>query len=142
MILVPSIDAFTIGNWRRAAVAARITNGRKVRPNPYWAWNCAFSLSRSLAILVMSALCTVVTCAEVRLLNTMCSAIFCRMLLMGSTRSAGAAPAKGAGSRAGGGGGAGTSTGAGIVATADGAGAGGGGGGGGGGGACAATGGG
>ena len=41
----------------------------------------------------MSALCTVVTCAEVRLLNTMCSAIFCRMLLMGSTRSAGAAPA-------------------------------------------------
>ena len=31
-------------------------------------------------------LCTVVTCAEVRLLITMCSAIFVRMMLMGSTR--------------------------------------------------------
>jgi hypothetical protein len=53
---------------------------------PYCAWNWPLSLSRSLATLVMSTLCTVVTCAEVRLLNTMCSAIFWRITLMGSTR--------------------------------------------------------
>src|SRR5579863_10008876 len=131
MMLVPSIDAFTIGNWRRAAVAARMTKGRKVKPNPYCAWKLPFSLSRNFAILVMSALCTVVTWAEVRLLKTMCSAIFWRMLLMGSTRRAAAAPGMGAGSREGsrGGGGAGTSTAGGIVATAEGAGGGGGGGG-------------
>src|SRR2546429_183183 len=34
----------------------------------------------------MSTRCTVVTCAETRLLMTMCSAIFCRILLIGSTR--------------------------------------------------------
>src|SRR3984957_18697896 len=92
MMLVPSIEAFTSGYCRSAATAARATKGRKVRPNPYCAWKDPFNLSRSLATLVMSALCTVVTCAEVCLLNVMCSAIFWRMMLMGSTRMAGGAP--------------------------------------------------
>src|SRR5581483_3282561 len=34
----------------------------------------------------MSTRCTVVTCAEVRLLITMCSAIFCRITDIGSVR--------------------------------------------------------
>src|SRR5579883_2026946 len=86
MMLVPSIDALKIGYSRIAAVAARSTKGRKVRLKPYWAWKLPLILSRILAIFVISTLWTVVTWAEVRLLNTMCSAIFWRMILMGSTR--------------------------------------------------------
>src|SRR5579875_714299 len=108
-MLVPSMDAFRIGYWRSAAAAARTTNGKYVRPNPYCAWNCAFTRSRILATRVISTLCTVVTCAEVCLENTMCSAIFCRMLLIGSMRLAGASPGNT---------GRGTSTVCGIVATA------------------------
>src|SRR5579884_1129070 len=80
------MDALKIGNARNASAAAAVTNGRNVNENPLRALNSAFDLSRSFAIFVMSTRCTVVTCAEVRLLMTMCSAIFCRMLLMGSVR--------------------------------------------------------
>src|SRR5512142_1262324 len=92
MMLVPSMEAFTNGYCRRAAHAARTMNGRNVNPNPYCVWKVPFSLSRSLATLVMSTLWTVVTCAEVCLLNVMCSAIFWRMIVMGSTRIAAGAP--------------------------------------------------
>src|SRR6185503_20688707 len=127
MILVPSIEAFTSGYSRKAATAARTMKGRNVSPNPYCAWKEPFNFSRSLATLVMSALWTVVTCAEVCLLNVMCSAIFWRMMLMGSTRIAGAAPgifadiATGAGGVAGAG--ADTWTGAGCGGAATGRGA-------------------
>src|SRR6478672_4582581 len=128
MMLVPSIEALTIGNCRKAAVAARTANGRNVRLMPYCCRNGPLSFSRILAILVMSTRCTVVTCAEVRLLNTMCSPIFWRMVLMGSTLRAGAAPgicaisrgAAGALAGAAGGGGVGCA----MVATAVGAGGG------------------
>src|SRR5580658_2475048 len=85
-MFVPSMDALRIGYCRSAAVVARSTNGRNVRPNPYCAWNWPLTLSRSLATRVISTLWTVVTWAEVRLLNTMCSAIFCRIVLIGSIR--------------------------------------------------------
>src|SRR5258706_8743622 len=92
MMLVPSMEAFTTGNCRKAAVAARTTKGRNVRLNPYCAWNWPLILSRNFATRVISTLWTVVTCAEVCLLNTMCSAIFCRMVVIGSTRVAGISP--------------------------------------------------
>src|SRR4051812_46522601 len=80
-------------------------------------------------MLVMSTLCTVVTWAEVRLEKTMCSAIFCRIMLMGSTLCEAAAPGICMGSRGAGGGGGGTFTGC-DTAICVGAGGGGGGGGG------------
>ena len=61
--------------------------------------------SRIFATRVISTLWTVVTCAEVRLLITMCSAILMRMVLIGSTRVL-ACPARWRG-RVGAGGGAG-----------------------------------
>src|ERR1051325_8429746 len=128
MMLVPSMDALRIGYWRSAAQVARSTNGRNVSPKPYCWLNCAFTRSRILATLVISHLCTVVTCAEVCLLNTMCSAMRWRMMDIGSTRFAGAAPGAsyiGAGIVGGGWGGC-TRTGCGMVATSRG-GAGGGG---------------
>src|SRR5882757_8886882 len=82
----PSIEALRIGNARSASTAAAVTKGRNVREKPLRAWNSAFDRSRSLAILVMSTRCTVVTCAEVRWLMTMCSAIFCRIVDIGSVR--------------------------------------------------------
>src|SRR5260370_17883390 len=113
MMFDPSMEAFTIGYCRKAAAAARTTKGRNVRLNPYWAWNCPLIFSRSFATRVISTLCTVVTCAEVRLLKTMCSAIFWRIVDIGSMRVAGISPV-----RAIAGGGGGTFTGVGIVATA------------------------
>src|SRR5579884_3566070 len=86
-MFLPSTEALKIGKARRASAAAAVTNGRNVREKPLRAWNSAFERSRSLAILVISTRCTVVTCAEVRLLITMCSAIFCRMVLIGSVRT-------------------------------------------------------
>src|ERR1019366_5338642 len=62
---------------------------------------CALWLSRMRATLVMSTRWTVVTCAEVRLDITMCSAILTRMVLMGSMRVL-ACPAGGSGATAGG----------------------------------------
>src|SRR5208337_889301 len=117
MTFVPSIDAFRIGNCRSATHVAFSTNGRKVSENPYCACTLPLALSRAFATFVKSTLCTVVTCADVCLLNTMCSAIFCRMTLIGSTRVPGASPTRG---------GEGTSTVCGIVATACGGGGGGG----------------
>src|SRR5579883_450229 len=86
-MFLPSMEALKIGKERRASAAAAVTKGRNVKEKPLRAWNSALFLSRSLAILVMSTRCTVVTCAEVRLLMTMCSAIFWRMVLMGSVRT-------------------------------------------------------
>src|ERR1039457_6209426 len=76
------------------------------------------------ATLVISTLCMVVTCAEVRRLATMCSAMRMRMVLIGSMRVL-AFPAAGGGGGAGwsGGGGAGRGGGA---ACSDGGGGGGG----------------
>src|SRR5208283_731143 len=86
MMLFPSIEAFTIGNWRSAATEARTTNGRKVSEKPYCRLTSSLCLARSFATLVISTRCTVVTCAEMRLLATICSAILVRMVLMGSMR--------------------------------------------------------
>src|ERR1039457_6732011 len=96
MMLLLSSEALSSGNWRRAATAARVMNGSQVRPKPYAAWNCALWLSRMRATLVMSTRWMVVTCAEVRLDITMCSAILMRIVLIGSMRVL-ACPAGGSG---------------------------------------------
>src|SRR6202041_1536249 len=114
-MFVPSIEAFRIGNCRKATQVAFRTNGRNVSENPYCACTLPLALSRAFATFVKSTLCTVVTCAEVCLLNTMCLAMLCRIILIGSTRVPGASPTRG---------GEATSTVCGIVATACGGGAG------------------
>src|ERR1051326_4176099 len=101
MMLVPSMEALTIGNARSASDAARTTNGRNVSEKPWRAWNSALARSRAFATLVISTRWTVVTWAEVLLLMTMCSAIFWRMLVMASTRVGGAPAGVGAGWAAG-----------------------------------------
>src|ERR1035438_461340 len=75
------------------------------------------------ATLVMSTLCMVVTCAEVRRLATMCSAMRMRMVLVGSMRVL-ACPAAGSGGGASTGGGGGGGVGAATTGGGGGAGAG------------------
>src|SRR6185437_14806721 len=87
MMLLPSMEALKIGNARSVSAAAAVRKGRNVKEKPFRELNSALDLSRSFAILVMSTRWTVVTCAEVRLLITMCSAIFCRIVLIGSVRT-------------------------------------------------------
>ncbi len=53
--------------------------------------------ARIFATFVMSILCTVVTCADVRFESTMCSAILDRMMLIGSTRTLAASTLGGGG---------------------------------------------
>src|ERR1700745_3338592 len=86
MMLLPSIDALTIGNARRASTAAWVTKGREVSDMPYCAWKLPLLRARILATFVISTLWIVVTCGEVDLLRTMCSAMALRMVLSGSTR--------------------------------------------------------
>src|SRR5581483_2288486 len=106
-MLSPSTDALMTGNALSASVTALITKGRKVILTPLRASKSPLMRSRSLAMFVKSTSKKVVTCAEVRLLVTMCSAIFFRIRLIGSTltRSPGAnaltAGAAGAGAGAG-----------------------------------------
>src|ERR1700722_17359373 len=118
-MFVPSIDAFRIGNCRKATQVAFRTNGRNVSENPYCACTLPLALARALATFVKSTLLTVVTCAEVCLLNTMCLAMLCRIMLIGSTRVPGASPTRGGEVTC-----VGTSTVCGIVATARGGGGG------------------
>src|SRR5580693_8606668 len=80
------MEALTMGKARSASTVARATKGRKVREMPLRAAKSSLCFARILATRLMSTRCTVVTCAETRLLITMCSAILIRMLLMGSTR--------------------------------------------------------
>src|SRR5258708_6218817 len=105
-MLVPSMEALTMGYARRASAAARVTNDRYVSEKPLRAWNSALARSRARATLVMSTRWTVVTWAEVRLLRSMCSAMRWRMVDMGSMRVWGCS-GRGSEGAAGGSGGAG-----------------------------------
>src|ERR1039457_5850269 len=83
-MLLPSSEALSNGNWRNATAAAAVINGSQVSENPWLAWNWPLNRSRSFATLVISTRWMVVTCAEVRLESSMCSAILIRMVLSGS----------------------------------------------------------
>src|ERR1017187_2882613 len=83
-MLLPSSEALSNGNCRKATAEAAVINGSQVSENPWLAWNWPLNRSRSFATLVISTRWMVVTCAEVRLESSMCSAILIRMVLSGS----------------------------------------------------------
>src|ERR1039458_7127370 len=83
-MLLPSSEALSNGNWRKATAEAAVINGSQVSEKPWLAWNWPLNRSRSFATLVISTRWMVVTCAEVRLESSMCSAILIRMVLSGS----------------------------------------------------------
>ena len=101
------MEALITGYCFSASTAALRMKGRKVRLAPVSLLKEAFRASRARATSVRSTSWKVVTWAEVRRLAIMCSAIFARMIVMGSTRTpaashspAGAPSAAGASSAA------------------------------------------
>ena len=90
-VLSPDTIAFMIGVSRSAFAAAWITKGRYVRFTPSF-----FALARTAATLCMSTSAKMWTWGEVCLLRTMCSAIFFRIGVHGTTWSPSARAAFGA----------------------------------------------
>ena len=86
-MLSPSIEAFTSGNVFSASTAAFTMNGVGVSFTPWRSWKALWFSSRRRITRLMSTSKTVVTWAEVRRLMTMCSAIFLRMGLIGTTET-------------------------------------------------------
>ena len=93
-MLSPSTDELTMGHLRRPCTTARAKNGVKVSLLPVACSNLPFIFSRSLTMRVTSTSKTPCTCALVRFDMIMCSAIFLRMVDMG-TSSPGVTPPTG-----------------------------------------------
>src|SRR6266540_3574842 len=103
-MLSPSTDALRVGKALSAFTAALTMNGMYVSLTPLRSWYGCLYFWRRWAARDMSISKTVVTCAEMRLDITMCSAVFLRIGSIGtiSTRSPGwCGETKGAGGGAG-----------------------------------------
>src|SRR5437660_12025907 len=95
-MLLPSRDAFTMGNCWRAMIAARTKNGMKVRRAPLRCSKLFFNLLRRLTMRVRSTSNMAWTWALVRRDSIMRWAMILRIWLIGTT-SPGIAAGAGAG---------------------------------------------